>query len=267
MCWSCGTEQAQPALSVANPKAYKDKVNSITLYHGIVIGDRRIAGAVPDHPIRGQWQHHVPPPPPALSWAVLVYIGIDIRFLGQGVFALSPELRSKSGAPSGEAIFSRRRWSCSSSPYLNLNRWHVRYAHITLAWLAFSCRHSLHLALYEPPIASGNRARLALSPSLLLGFALVVYLSFPRLRPSRAADPRPGLLLVLWVIMAALAGDGGHHQRRRRAGAARRAGPDRDADSASPWMQQRLRRPGVTSSIVSDVERRRRLALTGAGGQ
>jgi hypothetical protein len=38
--------------------------------------------------------------------------------------------------------------------YLNLNRWHVRYAHITLVWLAF-LGALVALALYEPPIASG----------------------------------------------------------------------------------------------------------------
>ena len=71
--------------------------------------------------------------------------------------------------------------------YLNLNRWHVRYAHITLGWLAFLAA-LVALALFEPPIASGI-ARVSLFAVAVLGFALVVYLSHPRLRPRGAADP------------------------------------------------------------------------------
>ena len=52
--------------------------------------------------------------------------------------------------------------------YLNLNRWHVRYAHITIGWLAI-LGLLIALALFDPSIASGI-ARLSLLAVSLLGF-------------------------------------------------------------------------------------------------
>jgi hypothetical protein len=72
------------------PDAYKDKVNSITLYHGIVIG---IAGLLALFltilfVVKGSVMF---PAAAALGWAVLVYIGIDFGFWGK-VFDMSAGL-------------------------------------------------------------------------------------------------------------------------------------------------------------------------------
>ncbi len=69
------------------PDAYKDKVNSITLYYGIVIG---IAGLLALFltilfVVKGSVMF---PAAAALGWAVLVYIGIDFGFWGK-VFDMS----------------------------------------------------------------------------------------------------------------------------------------------------------------------------------
>src|SRR5258707_7597511 len=146
----------------------------------------------------------------ALSWAVLVYIGIDFGFWGK-VFALSPDSEQIWRA-SGEAILAATLVVFLFA-YLNLNRWHVRYAHITLAWLAFLAA-LVALALYEPPIASGI-ARVSLFAVALLGFALVVYLSFHGFDRAVLLIPT-WLLLVLWVIMAALAVTAVNDQQVRR---------------------------------------------------
>src|SRR5262249_32354222 len=71
------------------PEAYKDKVNSLTLYHGIVIG---IAGLLALFlPILFVVKGSVMfPAAAALGWAVLVYIGFDFGFWGR-VFALSAD--------------------------------------------------------------------------------------------------------------------------------------------------------------------------------
>src|SRR5215469_9545440 len=161
-----------PQLYLWEPEAYKDKVNSITLYHGIVIG---IAGLLALFltilfVVKSSIMF---PAAAALGWAVLVYIGVDFGFWGK-VFALSPNAEQIWRA-SGEAILAATLVVFLFA-YLNLNRWHVRYAHITLAWLAFLAA-LVALALYEPPIASGI-ARVSLFAVALLGFALVVYLSF-----------------------------------------------------------------------------------------
>src|SRR2546428_6848468 len=198
------------------PEAYKDKVNSITLYHGIVIG---IAGLLALFltilfVVKGSIMF---PAAAALGWTVLVYIGIDFGFWGK-VFALSQDSEPIWRA-SGEAILAATLLVFLFA-YLNLGRWHVRYMHITLAWLAFLAA-LVALALYEPPIASGI-ARVSLFAVALLGFALVVYLSFHGFDRAVLLIPT-WLLLVLWVIMAALAGTAG--PTTAGAGAARLAGP------------------------------------------
>ena len=71
-----------PQLYLWEPDAYKDKVNSFTLYHGIVIG---IAGLLALFltilfVVKGSVMF---PAAAALGWAVLVYIGIDFGFWGK----------------------------------------------------------------------------------------------------------------------------------------------------------------------------------------
>src|SRR5262249_734527 len=197
-------------------EAYKDKVNSITLYHGIVIG---IAGLLALFltilfVVKGSIMF---PAAAALGWAVLIYIGVDFGFWGK-VFALSPDSEQMWRA-SGEAILAARLVVFLFA-YLNLNRWHVRYSHITLGWLAFLAA-LVALALFEPPIASGI-ARISLFAVAVLGFALVVYLSFHGFDRAVLLIPT-WLLLVLWVIMAALAGAAGVPTRAVRAARLRRA--------------------------------------------
>ena len=76
-----------PQLYLWEPDAYKDKVNSLTLYQGIVIG---IAGLLALFltilfVVKGSVMF---PAAAALGWAVLVYIGIDFGFWGK-VFDMS----------------------------------------------------------------------------------------------------------------------------------------------------------------------------------
>ena len=85
------------------PDAYKDKVNSITLYYGIVIG---IAGLLALFltilfVVKGSVMF---PAAAALGWAVLVYIGIDFGFWGK-VFDMSAGAERVWRA-SGEAILA-----------------------------------------------------------------------------------------------------------------------------------------------------------------
>ena len=205
------------------PEAYKDKVNSITLYHGIVIG---IAGLLALFltilfVVKGSVMF---PAAAALAWAVLVYIGIDFGFWGK-VFALSPDPEQIWRAAS-EAILAATLVVFLFA-YLNLNRWHVRYAHTSRSsgwhfsarWWRWPC---------TSPDRLRHRAGLALRcrPAGLRPRRLSVV---PRLRPRRSAD----------TDLAAAGGvghrggvrrHGGHHQRHRRAGAARRPRADRDAD-------------------------------------
>jgi len=244
-----------PQIYLWEPDAYKDKVNSLTLYYGIVIG---IAGLLALFltilfVVKGSIMF---PAAAALGWAVLVYIGIDFGFWGK-VFDLGTGAERVWRA-SGEAILAATLLVFLFA-YLNLNRWHVRYAHITAGWLAF-LGLLVGVALFDPPIASGI-ARISLLLVAILGFALIVYLATHGFDRAVLLIPT-WLLLVVWVLAAGAA----------VAGAATN-------DIAAPALlgglvlivmligftvMQHAFAGGVTHGIVSDMERRA-LALTGAG--
>ncbi len=237
------------------PEAYKDKVNSITLYHGIVIG---IAGLLALFltilfVVKGSIMF---PAAAALGWAVLVYIGVDFGFWGK-VFALSPNSEQIWRA-SGEAILAATLVVFLFA-YLNLNRWHVRYSHITIIWLTFLAA-LVALALFEPPIASGI-ARVSLLAIAILGFGLVVYLSYYGFDRAVLLIPT-WLLFLVWAIAATLAVTA--LITNDIVGPALLGGLVLIVMLIGFTVMQHAFAGGVTSGIVSDVERRA-LALTGAG--
>jgi diguanylate cyclase (GGDEF)-like protein/PAS domain S-box-containing protein len=245
-----------PQLYLWEPDAFKDKVNSLTLYQGIVIG---IAGLLALFltilfVVKGSVMF---PAAAALGWAVLIYIGIDFGFWTK-VFDVSSSAERVWRA-SGEAILAATLLVFLFA-YLNLNRWHVRYAHITAGWLAF-LGALVAVALFSPDVASGI-ARISLFLVAVLGFALVVYLSTHNYDRAVMLIPT-WLLLVIWVISAALTVLGFLTN-----------------DIVAPAllgglvlivmligftvMQHAFAGGGIAQGIVSDVERRA-LALTGAG--
>src|SRR5437764_6414031 len=159
---------------------------------------------------------------------------------------------------SGEAILSATLLVFLFA-YLNLNRWHVRYAHITLGWLAvLACL--VAVALFDPSVASGI-ARLSLLGVAVLGFSLVIYLSFHGYDRAVLLIPT-WLLLVVWVVAAGLAVMGG--VTNDIVGPALLGGLVLIVMLIGFTVMQHAFAGGVTHGIVSDVERRA-LALTGAG--
>ncbi|MGO8925155.1 MAG: EAL domain-containing protein [Xanthobacteraceae bacterium] len=245
-----------PQLYLWEPDAYKDKLNSLTLYQGIVIG---IAGLLALFltilfVVKGSVMF---PAAAALGWAVLIYIGIDFGFWPK-VFDLS------SGAEriwraSGEAILAATLLVFLFA-YLNLNRWHVRYAHITAGWLAF-LGALVAVALFSPAVASGI-ARMSLFLVAVLGFGLVIYLATHDYDRAVMLIPT-WLLLVVWVIGAALTVLG--LVTNDIVGPALLGGLVLIVMLIGfTVMQHAFAGGGMTSGIVSDIERRA-LALTGAG--
>jgi diguanylate cyclase (GGDEF)-like protein/PAS domain S-box-containing protein len=244
-----------PQLYLWEPDAYKDKVNSFTLYHGIVIG---IAGLLALFltilfVVKGSVMF---PAAAALGWAVLVYIGIDFGFWGK-VFDMGAGAERVWRA-SGEAILAATLLVFLFA-YLNLGRWHVRYAHITLAWLA-GLAALVALALFDPSIASGI-ARLSLAGVAFLGFALVVYLSTHGFDRAVLLIPT-WFLLVIWTIAAVLTVTG--WVTNDIIGPALLGGLVLIVMLIGFTVMQHAFAGGITHNIVSDVERRA-LALTGAG--
>ena len=84
--------------------------------------------------------------------------------------------------------------------YLNLNRWHVRYSHVTAGWLVF-LGALIGLAVFDPPVAAGV-ARISIAAVAAIGFALVIHLASHGYDRAVMLIPTWFLLLV-WVVAAA----------------------------------------------------------------
>jgi diguanylate cyclase (GGDEF)-like protein/PAS domain S-box-containing protein len=244
-----------PQLYLWEPDSYKDKINSFTLYYGIVIG---IAGLLALFltilfVVKGSVMF---PAAAALSWAVLTYIGIDFGFWGK-VFDLSSGAERVWRA-GGEAILAATLLVFLFA-YLNLNRWHVRYVHITGGWLIF-LGALVALAVYDPAAASGI-ARISLAAVAVAGFALIVFLAAHGFDRAVLVIPT-WFLLMLWVFAAGLAVTG--VITNDIVGPALLGGLVLIVMLIGFTVMQHAFAGSGTGSIVSDVERRA-LALTGAG--
>jgi diguanylate cyclase (GGDEF)-like protein/PAS domain S-box-containing protein len=245
-----------PQLYLWEPDAFKDKVNSLTLYQGIVIG---IAGLLALFltilfVVKGSVMF---PAAAALGWAVLIYIGVDFGFWGK-VFDMSSGTE-RIWRASGEAILAATLLVFLFA-YLNLNRWHVRYAHITVGWLAF-LGALVAVALFSPQVASGI-ARISLFFIAILGFGLVVYLS------THGFD-RAVMLIPTWLLLGAWVFGAGATVlglvTNDIVGPALLGGLVLIVMLIGfTVMQHAFAGGGMAAGIVSDVERRA-LALTGAG--
>jgi len=244
-----------PQIYLWDPDAYKDKVNSFTLYHGIVIG---IAGLLALFltilfVVKGSVMF---PAAAALGWSVLVYIGVDFGFWSK-VFDISPEAE-RIWRASGEAILAATLLVFLFA-YLNLNRWHVRYAHITIGWLVF-LGALVAVAMFDPAVASGI-ARLSLLLVAIAGFTLIVFLATHGYDRAVLLIPTWFLLLV-WVVAAGLTVSG--VVNNDIVAPALLGGLVLIVMLIGFTVMQHAFAGGITHGIVSDVERRA-LALTGAG--
>jgi diguanylate cyclase (GGDEF)-like protein/PAS domain S-box-containing protein len=184
-----------PQLYLWSPDAYKDKVTSLALYKGIVIG---VAGLLALFltivvVVKGAL---IFPAAAALAWAVLAYVCIDFGFWAK-IFGTSVQTDRiwRAGAETSLAatllvfLFA----------YLNLNRWHVRASHVALVWLIFLFA-LVGLAVYDAPVAAGV-ARISLAAIGAIGLILVLYLSTHGYDRAIMLIPTWFLLLV-WIAAA-----------------------------------------------------------------
>jgi diguanylate cyclase (GGDEF)-like protein/PAS domain S-box-containing protein len=245
-----------PQIYLWEPEAYKDKVNSFTLYQGIVIGISGLLALVLTilFVVKGSIMF---PAAAALAWAVLVYIGVDFGFWGK-VFDMS------SGAEriwraAGEAMLAATMLVFLFA-YLNLSRWHVRYSHITIGWLVF-LGALVGLALFDPAVASGI-ARISLALIAVCGLALIIYLSTHGFDRAVLLIPT-WFLLTMWVVAAGMTISGA--VTNDIVGPALLGGLVLIVMLIGfTVMQHAFAGGGATAGVVSDVERRA-LALTGSG--
>ncbi len=244
-----------PHVYLWEPEAYKDKINSFTLYHGIVIG---IAGLLALFltilfVVKGSVMF---PAAAALAWAVLIYIGVDFGFWGK-VFDMSAGAE-RIWRACAEAILAATLVVFLMA-YLNLGRWHVRYMHVAIGWVT-ALAALVAVALFDPAIASGI-ARLSLLVIAAAGFVLVVF--FAIRGSDRAVLLIPTwLLLCLWVLAAGVTVTGGI--TNDIVAPALLGGLVLIVMLIGFTVMQHAFAGGIAHGIVSDVERRA-LALTGAG--
>jgi len=244
-----------PQLYLWEPDAYKDKVNSFTLYQGIVIGISGLLALVLTilFVVKGSIMF---PAAAALAWAVLVYIGVDFGFWAK-VLDMSNNAERVWRA-SGEAILAATLLVFLFA-YLNLSRWHVRYSHITAGWLFF-LGSLVALAMFDPAVASGI-ARMSLVLIAFAGFALIVYLSTHGFDRAVLLIPT-WFLLVVWVIAAGMTVGG--YVTNDIVGPALLGGLVLIVMLIGFTVMQHAFAGGASTGIVSDVERRA-LALAGSG--
>jgi diguanylate cyclase (GGDEF)-like protein/PAS domain S-box-containing protein len=245
-----------PQLYLWEPDSYKQKVSGLTLYKGIIIG---IAGLLAlfltiIFVVKGAV---IFPAAAALAWAVFGYACIDFGFL-QRLFpvSLASERIYRAAAEAGLAatllvfLFA----------YLNLNRWHVRYSHVTAGWLLF-LGGLIGLAVFDAPMASGV-ARISIAAVAGIGFILVIHLATHGYDRAIMLIPT-WFLLIVWVVAAGFTVTGSLTR-----------------DIAPPAligglvlivmligftvMQHAFAGGGMAQGVVSDTERKA-LALAGSG--
>jgi len=185
-----------PQLNLWEPDAYKDRVTSLALYKGIVIG---VAGLLAlfltiVFVVKGAV---IFPAAAALAWTVLAYVCIDFGFWGKIIGAEGQSDRIwRAGA---ETILAATLLVFLFA-YLNLNRWHVRASHVAMVWLLFLAA-LVGLAVYDAPVAAGV-ARISLAAIAAVGFILVLYLAIHGYDRAVMLIPT-WFLLLAWIVGAA----------------------------------------------------------------
>lgn len=184
-----------PQIYLWEPEAYKDTINSFTLYKGIVLG---IAGLLAVFltilfVVKGT---SVLPATAALAWAVLAYICVDFGFLSKLVQTTPTDERiwragTEITLAAGLVIFL--------FTYLNLNRWHTNLSFATLTWIVGLAILS-GVAIYDPAIATGI-ARFSFAATVIAGTGLIAYLGLNRFDRAIMLIPT-WVLIICWIFGA-----------------------------------------------------------------
>ena len=184
------SEGTLPEFYMWKPDAYRDYVNSFTLFRGVVLGISSLASVFLTimFAVKGRG---VFPATAAFAWAVLIYLLIDFgvlgRLLGVGNGSMQP-FRAASEALIATTLFG------FLFIYLNLHRWHLRFIHLALA-LAAVFVALFAFAFFQPAIAA-TVSRLVLALLGVSGFFLILLLAL------RGYD-RAVLLVPTWIIYIA----------------------------------------------------------------
>lgn len=182
-----------PQVYLWDTEAYKDTINSYTLYRGIVIG---ISGLLALFltilfVVKGTSMF---PATAALAWAVLAYICVDFGFLTR-IIEITPG--SAQIWRAGSEVGLAATFVIFLFTYLNLNRWHDHFSYGALIWILGLALLAAG-AIIEPPVAAGI-ARISFVLTALVGVGLIIYLGAHNY--DRAIMLIPSWLMVLvWLV-------------------------------------------------------------------
>ena len=184
-----------PQLYLWDQDTYKDAVNSYTFYRGIVLG---ISGLLAlfltiVFVVKGTAMF---PATAALAWAVLFYLCIDFGFWNKVInIAPGDDQIWRAGAE----VFLAASLVVFTYTYLHLNRWHVRYSHLTIGWL-LGLVVLFGISIIGPSSGAGA-ARLSIGLTALFGFSLIVYLATHGFDRAIMLIPT-WILLIVWTLAA-----------------------------------------------------------------
>ncbi|RAK34301.1 PAS domain S-box-containing protein/diguanylate cyclase (GGDEF)-like protein [Falsochrobactrum ovis] len=191
-----------PQLYLWEPEAYKDAVNSFTLYRGILLG---ISGLLALFltilfVVKGT---SLFPATAALAWAVLAYICVDFGFWNK---LLEITAGSEQIWRAGTEVALAASLVIFLFTYLNLNRWHDHFSYGAITWV-LGLLALAGVAVYDPPVASGI-ARISLALTVISGVAIIGYLAVKGY--DRAVMLIPAwLLTAIWLLGAWMTVSGG----------------------------------------------------------
>ncbi|MGE0456832.1 MAG: EAL domain-containing protein [Bauldia sp.] len=186
-----------PALQLWEADNYKDAVNSYTLFRGIVLGISGLLALLLTivFVVKGTALF---PAAAGLAWAVLAYLCVEFGFWNR-VTQIQPG-DDQIWRAVAEVLLSAALVIFTYT-YLHLGRWHVRYSHLTIAWLV-GLMIVLGIAVIEPSIGAGI-ARLSFGATVLAGAAVIVWLATRRFDRAVMLIPT-WILLIVWVGSAGL---------------------------------------------------------------
>ncbi len=179
-----------PKLVLWEPSAYKDTINSLTLYRGIVLG---ISGLLAVFltilfVVKGTT---IFPATAALAWGVLAYICVDFGFWDRIITITNTSERLwRAGAEillaAGLVLFFYS--------YLRLNRWSRNYTIGAITWL-LGLAVLFGFVFFNTEVASGM-ARLSFAASIAIAGFIIAYLTLKR-------DDRAIMLVPIWLLAVA----------------------------------------------------------------
>jgi len=184
-----------PQIVLWEPDAYKDTVNSYTLYEGIVLG---IAGLLCVFltilfVVKGSAMF---PATAALAWAVLAYVCVDFGFLTK-IISLAPGDQNVWRAATEVALSGCLLLFLYA--YLHLNRWNIRFSYLAAVWLV-GLVVLIAVAIVSPSQAAGI-ARLSFAVAAIFGLAIILYLSLKKFDRAILLIPT-WLLILVWLAGA-----------------------------------------------------------------